>query len=93
VEMGAVLARGTRVGRGQRVPGGQLWAGRPAAYVRHLTDLERQRNLHSAIEHSERIAGPVAEGFHVRPHAYIDKIRRGLEPPISYEPPKRTVLP
>lgn len=38
VESGAMVAAGAMVTPGKRVPRGQLWAGRPAKLLRHLTD-------------------------------------------------------
>lgn len=37
IESGAMLAAGAMLTPGKRIPGGQLWAGRPAKYVRDLT--------------------------------------------------------
>jgi carbonic anhydrase/acetyltransferase-like protein (isoleucine patch superfamily) len=41
VESGAMVAAGALVGPGKRVPAGQLWAGRPAKYMRDLSPEER----------------------------------------------------
>jgi carbonic anhydrase/acetyltransferase-like protein (isoleucine patch superfamily) len=40
-----MLAAGAMLTPGKRIPSGQLWAGRPAKYVRNLTpeELEGQR--------------------------------------------------
>lgn len=38
VEKRAFVAAGALVTPGKRIPGGQLWAGRPAKYLRDLTD-------------------------------------------------------
>jgi carbonic anhydrase/acetyltransferase-like protein (isoleucine patch superfamily) len=40
IESGAMLAAGALLTPGRRVPAGQLWAGRPAKYVRDLTEEE-----------------------------------------------------
>jgi gamma-carbonic anhydrase len=40
VESGAMLAAGAMLTPGRRIPAGQLWAGRPAKYVRNLTEEE-----------------------------------------------------
>ncbi|HEX8256445.1 MAG TPA: gamma carbonic anhydrase family protein [Allosphingosinicella sp.] len=40
VESGAMLAAGAMLTPGKRIPAGQLWAGRPAKYVRDLTPEE-----------------------------------------------------
>jgi carbonic anhydrase/acetyltransferase-like protein (isoleucine patch superfamily) len=45
IESDAMLAAGAMLTPGKRIPSGQLWAGRPAKYVRNLTpeELEGQR--------------------------------------------------
>ncbi|NQU55849.1 MAG: gamma carbonic anhydrase family protein [Rhodospirillales bacterium] len=45
VESGSLIAAGAMVTPGKRIPGGQLWAGSPARYVRDLrpSDLEMIR--------------------------------------------------
>jgi carbonic anhydrase/acetyltransferase-like protein (isoleucine patch superfamily) len=40
IESEAMLAAGAMLTPGKRIPAGQLWAGRPAKYVRDLTDAE-----------------------------------------------------
>ncbi|HYJ81532.1 MAG TPA: gamma carbonic anhydrase family protein [Allosphingosinicella sp.] len=40
IESGAMLAAGALLAPGRRIPAGQLWAGRPAKYVRDLTEEE-----------------------------------------------------
>ncbi len=40
IESGAMLAAGAMLTPGKRIPGGQLWAGRPAKYVRDLSEEE-----------------------------------------------------
>lgn len=40
VESGAMLAAGALLAPGRRIPAGQLWAGRPAKYVRELSEEE-----------------------------------------------------
>ena len=40
IESGAMLAAGAMLTPGRRIPAGQLWAGRPAKYVRDLTAAE-----------------------------------------------------
>jgi carbonic anhydrase/acetyltransferase-like protein (isoleucine patch superfamily) len=40
IESGAMLAAGALLAPGRRIPGGQLWAGRPAKYVRDLREDE-----------------------------------------------------
>ena len=53
VESGAVLADGTVVPPGRRIPGKQLWAGNPARYVRDLTYDELHEISHVAEEISD----------------------------------------
>jgi gamma-carbonic anhydrase len=45
IESDAMLAAGAMLTPGKRIPSGELWAGRPAKYIRHLTpqELEGQR--------------------------------------------------
>jgi carbonic anhydrase/acetyltransferase-like protein (isoleucine patch superfamily) len=40
IESGGMLAAGALLTPGRRIPAGQLWAGRPAKYVRDLSDEE-----------------------------------------------------
>jgi carbonic anhydrase/acetyltransferase-like protein (isoleucine patch superfamily) len=40
IEGGAMLAAGALLAPGRRIPAGQLWAGRPAKYVRDLSEAE-----------------------------------------------------
>lgn len=40
IEGGAMLAAGAMLTPGKRIPAGQLWAGRPAKYVRDLSEEE-----------------------------------------------------
>ena len=40
IESGAMLAAGALLAPGRRIPAGQLWAGRPAKYVRDLSGEE-----------------------------------------------------
>jgi gamma-carbonic anhydrase len=40
IESGGMLAAGAMLTPGRRIPSGQLWAGRPAKYVRDLTPAE-----------------------------------------------------
>ncbi len=46
VEPGAMIAAGSLVTPGKRVPAGQLWGGRPAKYMRDLSDAEIAHNRH-----------------------------------------------
>jgi len=40
IEGDAMLAAGAMLTQGKRIPQGQLWAGRPAKYVRDLTEAD-----------------------------------------------------
>ena len=42
IESGAMLAAGAMLTQGKRIPSGQLWAGRPAKYVRELSDQDKE---------------------------------------------------
>ena len=44
VEGGAMLAAGALLTPGKRVPAGELWAGRPARFLRVLTETEQAAN-------------------------------------------------
>lgn len=56
VETHAMLAAGSLVTPGCRVPAGQLWAGRPAKYMRDLTD-EEIADIRVASERYADLAG------------------------------------
>jgi len=49
VESGAMLAAGALLPPGKRIAARQLWAGRPAKYVRDLTDEELARNAKAVL--------------------------------------------
>jgi carbonic anhydrase/acetyltransferase-like protein (isoleucine patch superfamily) len=65
IESGAMLAAGAMLTPGKRIPAGQLWAGRPAKYVRDLSaeELAGQREgvahyVALAKAHAEALAQP-----------------------------------
>jgi carbonic anhydrase/acetyltransferase-like protein (isoleucine patch superfamily) len=65
IEGDAMLAAGAMLTQGKRIPSGQLWAGRPAKYVRDLTEADlagmRMGVAHYvalAKRHAEAIARP-----------------------------------
>lgn len=60
IEAGAMVAAGALVTPGKRVPGGQLWAGTPARYIRDLSAEERQR-LAATTAHYVRLANSYGE--------------------------------
>ncbi|HEY0412368.1 MAG TPA: gamma carbonic anhydrase family protein [Allosphingosinicella sp.] len=45
IESGGMLAAGALLTPGRRIPAGQLWAGRPAKFVRELNGEEQAMNL------------------------------------------------
>ena len=53
VETDAMVAAGAMLTPGKRVPTGQLWAGRPAIYVRDLTERDIARNRAGAAGYVE----------------------------------------
>ena len=53
VEAGAMLAAGALLTPGKIVPAGELWAGRPARFVRALTEAERAMNAFGAAGYAE----------------------------------------
>ena len=65
IESGAMLAAGAMLTPGKRIPAGQLWAGRPAKYVRDLNsaDLEGHR---MGVAHYVALARLHAEALKAR---------------------------
>jgi carbonic anhydrase/acetyltransferase-like protein (isoleucine patch superfamily) len=55
VESGAMLAAGAMLTPGRRVPSGQLWAGRPARYVRDLS-ADELAAMKAGIDHYAALA-------------------------------------
>jgi carbonic anhydrase/acetyltransferase-like protein (isoleucine patch superfamily) len=55
IESFGMLAAGALLTPGRRIPAGQLWAGRPAKYVRDLTEAERAANL-AGVQHYVALA-------------------------------------
>jgi carbonic anhydrase/acetyltransferase-like protein (isoleucine patch superfamily) len=53
IESNAMLAAGAMLTPGKRLPSGQMWAGRPAKYVRDLTPDEMTRNRAGASGYAE----------------------------------------
>ncbi len=56
IETDAMLAAGALLTPGKRIPRGELWAGRPAAFARALSDAEIARNR-AAVEGYIQLAG------------------------------------
>jgi len=55
IESFGMLAAGALLTPGKRIPAGQLWAGRPAKYVRELSEAERAANL-AGVHHYVALA-------------------------------------
>ena len=55
IESGAMLAAGAMLTPGRRIPAGQLWAGRPAKYVRDLAEEELAAQA-EGVAHYVRLA-------------------------------------
>jgi carbonic anhydrase/acetyltransferase-like protein (isoleucine patch superfamily) len=55
IESFGMLAAGGLLTPGKRIAAGQLWAGRPARYVRDLTEAERAANL-AGVHHYVELA-------------------------------------
>ncbi|HEY0044385.1 MAG TPA: gamma carbonic anhydrase family protein [Allosphingosinicella sp.] len=53
IESGGMLAAGAMLTPGKRIPAGQLWAGRPAKYVRDLSAEEMAGNLTGVFHYVE----------------------------------------
>ena len=53
IESGGMLAAGAMLTPGRRIPAGQLWAGRPAKYVRDLSLEEQAMNLAGVLHYVE----------------------------------------
>ena len=53
IEQDAMLAAGALLTPGKRIPSGQLWAGRPAKYVRDLTPEEIERHRQGAAHYAD----------------------------------------
>ena len=64
IEGDAMLAAGAMLTPGKRIPSGQLWAGRPAKYVRDLGEAEiagMRRGVAHYVEMGRRHAAALAE--------------------------------
>jgi len=55
IESFGMLAAGALLTPGKRIPAGQLWAGRPARYLRDLGEAERAANL-AGVHHYVELA-------------------------------------
>ena len=61
VEGGALLAAGALLAPGKRVPRGELWAGRPARFVRKLTDVDLDGFTLTVDNYAKRAQAYLAE--------------------------------
>lgn len=68
VESGAMLAAGALLTPGKRVPSGELWAGRPAVFMRRIDPEERARLARTAAAYAERAGAYLAR---------LEALRRG----------------
>ena len=55
IESDAMLAAGAMLTPGKRIPSGQLWAGRPAKYVRELSEADIA-GMHAGVAHYVELA-------------------------------------
>jgi len=65
IESGAMLAAGAMLTPGKRIPSGQLWAGRPAKYVRDLSPADLQGHA-QGVAHYVALAKAHAEAIRAR---------------------------
>jgi carbonic anhydrase/acetyltransferase-like protein (isoleucine patch superfamily) len=65
IESDAMLAAGAMLTPGKRIPAGQLWAGRPAKYVRDLSP-EELAGQRSGVAHYVELAKAHAEALGLR---------------------------
>lgn len=65
IESDAMLAAGAMLTPGKRIPSGQLWAGRPAKYVRDLTPDDLQ-GMRMGVAHYVELARAHAEAVRAR---------------------------
>jgi carbonic anhydrase/acetyltransferase-like protein (isoleucine patch superfamily) len=65
IEGGAMLAAGAMLTPGKRIPAGQLWAGRPAKYVRDLSG-EELAGQRAGVAHYVVLAKAHAEALRSR---------------------------
>jgi len=62
IEGDAMLAAGAMLTQGKRIPSGQLWAGRPAKYVRDLTEADLA-GMRQGVAHYVALARRHAEAL------------------------------
>ena len=62
IESDAMLAAGAMLTPGKRIPSGQLWAGRPAKYVRDLSEADLQ-GMRAGVAHYVELARAHAEAL------------------------------
>ena len=74
VEKNSILAAGTVVPPGRKIPAGQLWAGNPAQYVRDVTE-DEMLELTKQAEHYRELARTHSDEFLPYGTAYLDAER------------------
>ena len=62
IESDAMLAAGAMLTPGKRIPSGQLWAGRPAKYVRDLSEADLQ-GMRAGVAHYVELARAHSEAL------------------------------
>lgn len=72
IESGGMLAAGAMLTPGKRIPAGQLWAGRPAKYVRELSEAEVAAHA-AGVAHYVALARAHAEALQERRGVYADR--------------------
>ena len=65
IESGGMLAAGAMLTPGKRIPAGQLWAGRPAKYVRDLSPAELE-GQQAGVAHYVELARAHVEALRAR---------------------------
>ena len=65
IESDAMLAAGAMLTPGKRIPSGQLWTGRPAKYVRDLSEADLQ-GMRAGVAHYVELARRHAEALRGR---------------------------
>jgi carbonic anhydrase/acetyltransferase-like protein (isoleucine patch superfamily) len=76
IQSDAMLAAGSMLTPGKRIPSGQLWAGRPARYVRNLTTRElalQQAGVESYVELARAHAAALSDASASRSSVIFDK--------------------
>ncbi|EFA75428.1 bacterial transferase hexapeptide repeat-containing protein [Heterostelium album PN500] len=80
VETNSILGANSLLPKGARVPTGELWAGRPAKFVRKLTD-EEMIDIHNQAAQYHKYSQSHHQdlGLHNPSSAYVDAENQGIE--------------